>query len=271
MDRRPTVGSCATNTLFRSGSKRASVKRACSGGPRSVILSQLSVALIAVNAYGQNAFLSSPQELLARTPAPLPSGWKANGPNRCQPSKRRASSSILPDQGEVKRLNLSVEPKAGQSGAGCFRAAERDSAYEIKVVDVPKQGSFYHERTAILMISANSADPAGGQGAPGAGGARNRPRIHLGVDYARASARNDRRRLKDLELLCDAIAIVTLHGLNLDPSRLVTGLEKINRYNWNFFEAEVERRSYPSLSERRRFAREVTAWVSRASTPGSSR
>jgi hypothetical protein len=75
---------------------------------------------------------------------------------------------------------------------------------------------------------------------------------YVRVDHARASARSDRGRLKDLELLCDAIAIVTLHGLNLDPSRLVTGLEKIDRYNWNFFKAEVERRSYPSLSERRR-------------------
>jgi hypothetical protein len=85
------------------------------------------------------------------------------------------------------------------------------------------------------------------------------------VDYARAFDRNDRRRLNDLELLCDAIAIVTLHELNRNPSRLVTGLEKITRYNWNFFEAEVEWRSYPSLSERRKFARDVTAWLSRAS------
>ena len=33
-------------------------------------------------------------------------------------------------------------------------------------------------------------------------------------------------RLKDLELMCDGIAIVTLHGLGMDVSRLMSGVRE---------------------------------------------
>ena len=62
-------------------------------------------------------------------------------------------------------------------------------------------------------------------------------------DDAPASAM-DYRRAKDLELLCDAIALATLHRLRLDPSRLMTGIEKITRYNWKF-ESECRRKPLP--------------------------
>jgi hypothetical protein len=235
---------------------------------RSVILSQLSVALIAVNAYGQSAFLSSPKQLLATDPRAFAQWLQTNRPKPVSADQKARILKVLPSQGELKRLDRSSSQKLA-SLPPLLRATGRDSAYEIKVVDVPQARITLYERT-ILTIAANAltqlkADELQALVAHEIG------HEYVWVDHARASARNDRRRLKDLELLCDAIAIVTLHGLNLDPSRLVTGLEKITRYNWNFFEAEVERRSYPSLSERRKFAREVTAWLSRASTPRSSR
>ena len=31
--------------------------------------------------------------------------------------------------------------------------------------------------------------------------------------------------------MCDAIAIVTLHGLGMDVSRLMSGVQKISRFN----------------------------------------
>jgi hypothetical protein len=235
---------------------------------RSVILSQLSVALIAVNAYGQNAFLSSPKELLAADPRAVAEWLESNRPKPVPADQKARILKFLPNQGEVKRLNLSLSRKLTSLGP-LLRAAERDSAYEIKVVDVPQVRIVLHERT-VLMISANALTQLEAEELQ-ALVAHEIGHEYVWVDHARASARNDRRRLNDLELLCDAIAIVTLHELNLNPSRLVTGLEKITRYNWNFFEAEVEWRSYPSLSERRKFAREVTAWLSRASPPRSSR
>ena len=70
--------------------------------------------------------------------------------------------------------------------------------------------------------------------------------------------------------LCDAIAIATLHELGGDPSRLMTGVEKITRYNLKTLETAVDDRNYPTLSERREFARAVTDWIGRESSGRSS-
>ena len=86
---------------------------------------------------------------------------------------------------------------------------------------------------------------------------------YLWIDYERASKLGDYSRLKELELLCDAVAIVTLQALGLDPSRLMAGVEKITRYNRELFGTAVNETGYPTLSERREFARAVAAWVAR--------
>jgi hypothetical protein len=233
---------------------------------RSVVLYQLGVALIAVNAYGQSAFLSSPKELLAADPRAFAQWLESNRPKPVPADRKARILSTLPPKGELRRLDRSSSRKLA-SLTPLLRATGRDSAYEIKVIDVRQVRIGIYERTVVLIpqttLKLLEAEELRALVAHEIG------HEYVWVDRALASARNDHRRLKDFELLCDAIAIVTLHGLNLDPSRLVTGLERIDRYNWHFFEAEVERRSYPSLSERRRFAREVMAWVSRATPPQS--
>ena len=82
----------------------------------------------------------------------------------------------------------------------------------------------------------------------------------LSSDYERAFELKDHRRLKELELLCDAIAIMTLQP-GIDPSRLISGVEKIERYDQGLSGSRVDRTNYPTLSERRAFAREVTKWA----------
>jgi hypothetical protein len=66
------------------------------------------------------------------------------------------------------------------------------------------------------------------------------------------------------------LTVPQLRKLEIDSSRLVAGIEKITKYNW-LFDRDVEERTYPTLSERRRFAREVTAWLTRATPPRSPR
>ena len=89
------------------------------------------------------------------------------------------------------------------------------------------------------------------------------------ADPIRAPARAQERFA--LVLMCDAIAIVVLHELGMDPSRLMATVEKLTRYNRKFFGATIDESSYPTLSDRRKFARQVTAWMARASPPRSSR
>jgi hypothetical protein len=77
---------------------------------------------------------------------------------------------------------------------------------------------------------------------------------YVSSDYERASELEDHRRLKNLELLCDAIAIVTLQRLGKNPQRLMAGVEKMDRYNQRLSRSTVNRTNYPTLSERRAFA-----------------
>ena len=80
-------------------------------------------------------------------------------------------------------------------------------------------------------------------------------------DYASAYESRDHRRLKELELLCDAIAIVTVHRLGLDPARLLGGIEKITRHNQKRDPTRIDATNYPTIAERRSFAQRVTAWL----------
>ena len=78
---------------------------------------------------------------------------------------------------------------------------------------------------------------------------------------ASAFTSRDHRRLKDLELLCDAIAIVTVHRLEMNPARLLGAVEKITRYNQKLYPTRIDGTNYPTIAERRSFARKVTAWL----------
>jgi hypothetical protein len=71
----------------------------------------------------------------------------------------------------------------------------------------------------------------------------------------------DHMRLKDLELVCDAIAIVTLHNLGMDVSRLMSGVGKTSRYNRERLGTANNERDYPTLVQRQVFARAMTARV----------
>jgi hypothetical protein len=61
-------------------------------------------------------------------------------------------------------------------------------------------------------------------------------------EHARATARREKRRLRDLELVCDVIAVMTLRAIGEAPSSLVT--------------ADNED-SYPTVAQRRSVALSV--------------
>ena len=61
--------------------------------------------------------------------------------------------------------------------------------------------------------------------------------------------------------MCDAIAIVTLHGLGMDVSRLMSGIEKTSRFNRERFGTANNEKDYPILAERQAFARAMAAAI----------
>jgi hypothetical protein len=233
-------------------------------GLRSAFLCVLAVGLPAGSAYGQTPMLTTPQSLLGTDPRALGRWLETDRPRPVSPQDRLRILSSLPVDGEITRLDASARTKLA-AVKGLLRATGRDAEYEIKVVEVPQVRIAVHERTVILisgiLLNLLDADELRALAAHELG------HEYLRVEYARASRIGDYHRLAELELLCDAIAIVTLHRLHLNPARLMTGIEKVARYNDEIFPGMIDERAYPSLAERRSFAREIIAWVAPMQTP----
>jgi hypothetical protein len=167
----------------------------------------------------------------------------------------------LPEAGEVIELSASAWQKLAAL-TPLLRATDRESVYVVKAVEVPQAMVGLHARTVVLVsepaLNLLSADELRALIAHEIG------HEYLWPEYERAAARADPARLKDLELLCDAIAIVTLEGLGLNPHRLMTGVEKMSRFNRDRFGIALNEKDYPTLAERRAYAQTIVQWTVRA-------
>jgi len=84
---------------------------------------------------------------------------------------------------------------------------------------------------------------------------------YVWAEYLEAEKRNDERRLRELELICDGIAILTLRRAGLNPARLLTAAQKITNYNRLSTGPAANAYRYPSMGERNRFAQVIRAWA----------
>ena len=235
---------------------------------RSLVLCQLGAALIAVNGYGQTVIPLSSRELLATDPRAFARWLETERPEPVPAQERADILRTLPADGEVTSLSNASRRKLAALRQ-LLRATGRDSDYEIKVIDIPQARIGLFKRSVIL-ISENALALTDGEDLR-ALMAHELGHEYIWTEYQRASERGDHNRMKQLELMCDAIAIVILDRLGLDPSRLIRGVEKITRYNREFRGPMVDERGYPTRSERRAFARAVTAWIARADRTASQR
>jgi hypothetical protein len=165
----------------------------------------------------------------------------------------------LPLEGEVTDLDVVDRTKLAALGR-VLQATDRDSVYVVKVVDVPQAGVGLYARAVVLITKPTldlvNADELQALAAHEIG------HEYVWDDYERAKQRRDGTRIKELELMCDAIAIATLRELGIDSSRLIGGLEKIGRFNRDRLGTALNERDYPTVAERRTFARSIRAWLS---------
>jgi hypothetical protein len=168
----------------------------------------------------------------------------------------RVSLSTLPLEGEVTDLSGSARQKLAVL-TKVLRATGRESVYDIKVINVPQAAIGLHAR-AVILVSESALtllDAVELQALVA---------HEVGHEYVlrereRSLGLADRSRLKDLELMCDGIAIVTLHGLGMDVSRLMSGVQKITRFNRERFGTANNEKDYPTLAQRQAFARAMAA------------
>jgi hypothetical protein len=225
---------------------------------RLIVVCAFVAALTAVGARGQTPELANPRGLLAADPAAAIQALETGRPTPVSAEQKARILRSLPSEGEVTSLDGEALHKLA-AVRQVLRAAGRDSVYEMKVIDARQASLGLHER-AVLLISEAALNLLGADELQ-AVAAHEIGHEYVWMDYERASTLGDRKRLKELELVCDGIAILTLHQLGMDTSRLATALEKLSRYNREKLGTALNESSYPTLGERRTFARAATEWV----------
>jgi hypothetical protein len=200
--------------------------------------------------------LTTSQNLLATDPNALLQFLEAARPVPVSAEDRAGILGTLPREGEVTDLSGSARRKLA-AVTMVLRAVGRESVYEIKVIAVPQAAIGLHARAVILMsesaLTLLDGDELQALVAHEVG------HEYVWTERERSFKMADPSRLKDLELMCDGIAIATLHGLGMDVTRLMSGLQKMIRFNRERFGAANNERNYPTLAQRQAFARAMAA------------
>jgi hypothetical protein len=207
---------------------------------------------------GQTLSLTHPKELLGMDPGAFAQWLHTARRTPVSAEEKTRILASLPPEGEVTDLKVADLTKL----AGLKRVLQlmdRDSVYVVKVIDVPQAGVGLHARAVVLIsetaLGLLTTDELQAVAAHEIG------HEYVWDEYARALGLGDRNRIKELELMCDAIAIVTLDGLGVDSSPLVSALEKISRFNHDRLGTALNEQNYPTVAERRAFARSVRTWL----------
>lgn len=207
-------------------------------------------------ATGQPVTVLSSSDLLSMDSSRFAQWLTAARPVPVSADEKAHTLSELPEEGEVAHLNQGARRKLA-SLAPLLQAVGRESIYDLKVIDIPQAVMGLHAR-AVVLISAPAlrlldADELKAMLAHEVG------HEYIWPEYERRTTFGD---VKELELVCDGIAIVILRELGIDASRLIGGIEKLARFNQRF-KKPLNEASYPTVAERRDFARAVTAWAAR--------
>jgi hypothetical protein len=203
------------------------------------------------------------EEFLAQDVRTFVTGLKGVPP--LSESVKAAVLKSLPTEGRVTRLKGSAQRKIASLRTILF-VYERDSVYEIVVVSVRQAFVGLYER-AVVLISEEALRLLS------AAELQALVAHEMGHDYywnqfRAAESSRDRTTLRTLELYCDAVAVLALIQAGIDTANLISGLEKITRFNAQSFGQAFNESSYPLLSDRRYFAMQVAAWAAAGACRG---
>jgi len=167
----------------------------------------------------------------------------------------------LPENSEVKTFNRSEQRKLSVLDS-FLSVHERNSVYQLKVLRMPQAAVALYERT-ILWISQSALNLLHEEELQ-AVAAHEMGHEYVWEETQQAKATSDFDRQRQIELFCDAIAILTLRRAGINPSRVIDGIEKMNHFNKERFGTPLNADSYPTAGDRKRSASEVVKWAARS-------
>jgi hypothetical protein len=173
-------------------------------------------------------------------------------PGLAEPLRAQAKSSrskedqLLPTGKDLRKLAV-IDP--------ILRYHDRLGVIEIALIDAPYAVMGLYARTQILISrgALDEIDPRELQ----AVAAHELGHEYFWDEYEKAGFERDEDRVRELELRCDGIAVLTLRRLGLDPRHLTDALTHLTWYNERKG-ARLTTGPYPSLSQRARFVHALT-------------
>ncbi|HEY2932363.1 MAG TPA: hypothetical protein VGK99_11515 [Acidobacteriota bacterium] len=164
----------------------------------------------------------------------------------------------LPPEGEVTPSDAGRRKLAALGSILEYHRC--NSVYVIKVIDVPQACLALHAR-AVLLISENALNLLSVEELQ-AVAAHETGHEYVWDEYQRAFDEKRSRELRELETRCDAIALVTLLRLELNPESLISGISKLTRFNERIG-ATANAGDYFPLKERIQAMREMIEILNR--------
>ncbi len=177
-------------------------------------------------------------------------------PPRLSSAMKALALTYLPPDGEVMPDARSVAVL--DELLPILALHERESFVEIKLIQAAPAAVAMYARCVLLIseqtirllsvheLQALTAHELGHEYVWGA--------------YESALERRDSRSMRELELWCDGVAVLTLLDLGIEPRSLVSGISKINRYN-SRFGVPQNAGDYPPDRLRSRFLRNLLVFT----------
>ncbi len=166
----------------------------------------------------------------------------------------------LPSEGEVQALRPEDRKKL-KSVVPVLKLHGRDTDYLFRVVESPQARIGIHARFVVLVTDTalRLLTPTQLQALV----AHEIGHEYVWEEYEDARNRNDWRRVRELELFCDAVALQTLVRIGAPPSALINGLRMMTASDKRKgFLIGTTPKSHPTLVERARFIKERTKKLS---------
>src|SRR5215467_12205532 len=222
----------------------------------------LTTLLCSSNAHSQDLVDSALRFFVGNDSSTAGFDLDKSRPQPVPPDFRARVLEALPKEARITKLKEPQRQKLDSLGT-VLRLHHRESVYEFVVFEsAPKPFAFIglHLRAALLIsdVALNSLDAAELQ----ASVAHEIGHEYVWAENLDAAKRKDDKRLKELELICDGIAILTLRRARIDPMALLTAAEKITNFNATSTGSAANAHRYPSKDERRRFAQSIITWAS---------
>jgi hypothetical protein len=163
------------------------------------------------------------------------------------PAEIESAVSLLPDSGEVRDLTWAQRGKL-TALIRVFAVHHREKTYQVKVIDLPIATTALYGR-AVLLITLPALDLLS-EVELQALAAHEIGHEYTWSDWASVKQRRDFARARELELICDTVAIETLRELGISTDALGSAIKRVFYYNRKLFGVAQNEHEYPTIAER---------------------